>query len=156
MLPLPRLVIDSWRRLSSGLNSCVTMCHGVISNVRFISVFLSLLNTYVISVKRFPSLNPRPKSTPGHVSPRFKYSKLEYLNRELTFWALNDFGLTLVYALRAQTSLTIPTEAAPNAKKIPDNNSIDGMCDPSSGNSAKLANEATICGRQIELLNKPR
>ena len=39
---------------------------------------------------------------------------------------------------------------------IPANNNIAGIELPNNGKSAKLATEATICGRQILVLNKPR
>ena len=49
-----------------------------------------------------------------------------------------------------------PTLRAPKNIKTPDTKIIAGKFDPKAGKSAKLANDATICGKQIEPLNKPK
>ncbi len=53
-------------------------------------------------------------------------------------------------------SLIKPTLSAPSSIKQPDTKIMVGKCDPNAGKIAKLATEATICGKQIDPLNRPK
>ena len=61
-----------------------------------------------------------------------------------------------IYLLLVLFSLIIETDNAPIISKIPEIKSIDGIEEPTKGNSAKLKQEATICGKQILPLKSPR
>jgi hypothetical protein len=50
----------------------------------------------------------------------------------------------------------VKTDDAPIAMMMPANKNMLAWAPPNNGNSAKLASEATICGKQIEPLNKPK
>ena len=59
----------------------------------------------------------------------------------------------LIYSNFALINLT---ETAPKSIMIPASSSIAGIELPNNGYSPKLTIDATICGRQILVLNKPR
>ena len=62
------------------------------------------------------------------------------------------FGPKLFYV----GSLMLITDKAARNPEIPVINIIAGIELPTIGKMIKLSNEATICGKQIEQLNKPR
>lgn len=85
-----------------------------------------------------------------HISNNFYKKRAKNTLFSLLLILLN---FLLVYSNFALINLT---ETAPKSIMIPASSSIAGIELPNNGYSPKLTIDATICGRQILVLNKPR
>lgn len=73
-----------------------------------------------------------------------------------TLFPLLSISLNFSLLIYSNFALINLTETAPKSIMIPASSSIAGIELPNNGYSPKLTIDATICGRQILVLNKPR
>ena len=110
-------------------------------------IFQSLINdgrisTTLITNTSFPCLL--------HNSNNF------YKKAKNTLFPLLSISLNFSLLIYSNFALINLTETAPKSIMIPASSSIAGIELPNNGYSPKLTIDATICGRQILVLNKPR
>ena len=79
-----------------------------------------------------------------------------YKKSENTLFPLLSISLNFSLLIYSNFALINLTETAPKSIMIPASSSIAGIELPNNGYSPKLTIDATICGRQILVLNKPK